>query len=203
MEMSRLPALTPDDLDHEQKRLRENLMSGLRAKAPRKFPLENPDGSLNGPFNVLLYNAAIGEQVQQLGNLLRFESKLPGQLREVAILTVAQHWRSNYEWFAHVVFAEREGVDAAAIAAIKQGKEPEDNADWATVHRLVSEFLNTARVSDDTYKAAIEKFGEPAMVELVTLAGYYCMISAILNVFEIPVPDGETPPFGDAVLQKP
>jgi 4-carboxymuconolactone decarboxylase len=200
MQMSRLPNLTPDDLDDAQKRLHENLTSGLRAKAPRKFPLENPDGSLNGPFNALLYNATIGEQVQQLGNLLRFESKLPGQLREVAILTVAQHWRSNYEWFAHVVFAEREGVDAAAIAEIK---EPEDNADWATAHRLVSEFLNTTRVSDETYKAAIEKFGEPATVELVTLAGYYCMISAILNVFEVPVPDGEIPPFGGAALQTP
>ena len=85
----------------------------------------------------------------------------------------------------------------AAIAAIKEGKAPEDNEEWALVHRLVSEFLATARVSDETYTQAIDAFGEAATVELVILSGYYCMISGVLNVFEVDMPPGEEPPFGD------
>lgn len=194
--MSRLPYLPKDKLNAAQLELHEKLTGGLRAKAPRKFPLENDDGSLNGPFNVLLYNPEVGDLVQQLGHRLRFASTMSGQLREVAIMTVAQHWRANYEWFAHYVFAEREGVSEATLALIKEGKEPTDNEEWALVHRLTTEFLKNARVTDATYKAAVDKFGEPGAVELVTVAGYYCMISAILNVFEIPVPPGEESPFG-------
>lgn len=194
--MSRLTMLPKDALNEAQLRLHGNLTGGKRAKAPRKFPLENEDGSLNGPFNVLLHNPEIGDCVQKLGNQLRFESRLSGQLREIAILTVAQHWRSNYEWFAHSLIAQKEGVSDAAIAAIKEGKAPEDNEDWALVHRLVSEFLETARVSDETYRQAVAAFGEAATVELTILAGYYCMISGILNVFEVDMPPGEEPPFG-------
>lgn len=196
--MSRLPLLPKSDLNQDQLELHGELVSGLRAKAPRKFPLENADGSLNGPFNVLLYNPVLGQHVQRLGNLLRFESALPGDLREIAILTTARHWRSNYEWFAHETFARREGVDDEAIAAIKSGAGPRGNTDWAAVHGLVSEFLETSRVDDKTFAEAVEKFGETATVELVTVTGYYCLISALLNVFEIPVPDGEEAPFGDA-----
>jgi len=195
--MSRLTMLPKDALNDAQLRLHRNLTGGKRAKAPRKFPLENEDGSLNGPFNVLLHNPEIGDWVQKLGNQLRFESRLSGQLREVAILTAGQHWRSNYEWFAHSIIAQKEGVSDEAIAAIKEGKAPPDNEEWALVHRLVSEFLKTARVSDETYKQAIASFGEAATVELTILAGYYCMISGILNVFEVDMPPGEEPPFGD------
>lgn len=194
--MSRLPMLSEADLDADQKRLHEALTGSERAKAPRRFPLANDDGSLNGPFNALLYSPEVGDAAQTLGALLRFESSLPADLREVAILTVARHWRADYEWFAHAIIAEREGLDPATIEAIKAGKEPSDGADRALVHRFVSELLENKRVSDETYAAAVEKLGEKGCVELVVLAGYYCMISGVLNVFEVDMPPGETPPFG-------
>ena len=194
--MSRLPMLTKDQLNEAQRRLHDNLTGGERAKAPRKFPLENEDGSLNGPFNVYLYKPEIGDVVQKLGHELRFASDLSGQLREVAIITVAQHWRSNYEWFAHSLIAQKEGVSDEAIAMIKDGKAPTGNDEWALVHRLVSEFLKTTRVSDATYGQAIKAFGEAATSELVILAGFYCMVSGVLNVFEVGMPPGEELPFG-------
>jgi len=194
--MSRLPLMAKDQLDEAQKRLHDNLTGGERAKAPRKFPLENDDGSLNGPFNAYLYKPEIGDVVQKLGHELRFASELSGQLREVAIITVAQHWRSNYEWFAHSLIAQKEGVSDEAIATIKDGKEPTGNDEWALVHRLVTEFLKTARVSDVTYAQAIKVFGVPATVELTILAGFYCMVSGVLNVFEVDMPPGEESPFG-------
>lgn len=193
--MFRLPLLPKDALNEAQLRLHENLVGGKRAKVPRKLPLENQDGSLNGPFNVLLYKPELGDLVQKLGNLLRFESDLSGPLREAAILTVAQHWRSDYEWFAHSIIAEKEGVSAEAIAAIKDGHAPGDE-ELALVHRLVSEFLRNARVSDATYDAAAARFGKAATVELTILVGYYCIISGVLNVFEVDMPPGEEPPFG-------
>jgi hypothetical protein len=35
------------------------------------------------------------------------------------------------------------------------------------------------------------------MVELVAICGYYTLISFLLNAFEVPLPDGATPAWGD------
>ena len=89
--MSRLPMLMKAQLNEAQLRLHDNLTGGERAKAPRKFPLENEDGSLNGPFNVL--HVSIRRSAtwfRSWGTKLRFASELSdGQLREVAIITVS------------------------------------------------------------------------------------------------------------------
>jgi 4-carboxymuconolactone decarboxylase len=47
------------------------------------------------------------------------------------------------------------------------------------------------------YKNAIEALGEIAVVELATLIGYYIMVSINLNVFRVPLPPGEDPPFDE------
>ena len=51
------------------------------------------------------------------------------------------------------------------------------------------------RISDATYAAAVDAFGETGLVELVTTVGYYCLISVTLNAFEIPLPDDWDDPF--------
>ena len=35
------------------------------------------------------------------------------------------------------------------------------------------------------------------MVELVSICGYYTLISFLLNTFEVPLPDGATPAWSD------
>jgi len=195
--MNRLPLLTEGELDAEQKRLHQSITSGARARTPRQFPLTNPDGSLNGPFNALLYNPRLGNAVQELGAMLRFGSNLPGTMREAAILTVAQHWRANYEWFAHAMIARKEGISDADIAAIKAGRAPHDNRDLALVQRFATELIKTGRVGKDTYAKASDKLGLETLVELVVLVGYYGLVSGLLNTFEVTIPDGEESPFGD------
>lgn len=196
--MSRLRLLREEQLDAEQKRLHQSITSGARARAPRQFPLSNPDGSLNGPFNALLYNPRLGNAVQELGSILRFGSNLSGPQRETAILTVARHWRASYEWFAHALIARKEGVSEADIAAIKAGEEPRDDKSLALVQRFVAELLETGRAAAPVYNEASARFGEETLVELTVLAGYYGLISGLLNVFEVEIPEGEEPPFAEA-----
>ena len=45
-------------------------------------------------------------------------------------------------------------------------------------------------VDDETYAAATELLGEQGMVELVSTAGYYCLISMLLNLFDVALPEG-------------
>lgn len=196
--MSRLPVLTSDQLNPGQKRVYDNITGDVRRQRARGQRKSDDDGTLGGPFNALLYAPEVGDAVQKLGAALRFESSLPGHLRELAILMVAQRWRANYEWHAHAPIAAREGLDDAVIAAVKAGRTPGAQADVQCIHRFVTELMDTRRVGDETYTQTRALIGEQGLVELIALVGYYAIISGLLNSFEVGVPEGAPLPFGDA-----
>ena len=195
--MSRLSVLAPDSLSPEQKRVYERIAGDKRRQQTRRFRMVDDDGALTGPFNALLYSPAVGDAVQQLGGALRFNSTLPGHLRELAILLVAQRWRANYEWYAHAPIAAREELGEAVIEAVKAGKTPENAPDDVRgVHSFVRELVETRRVCDETYGETCALIGEQGLVELISVVGYYTLLAGLLNTFEIGVPDGEELPFG-------
>ena len=39
--------------------------------------------------------------------------------------------------------------------------------------------------------------GEQGVVELIAIIGYYTLIGNMLNVFQVALPEGETPPFSE------
>ncbi|MHA1165008.1 MAG: carboxymuconolactone decarboxylase family protein [Alphaproteobacteria bacterium] len=196
--MSRLPILTPGQLNTGQKQLYDKISGDKRRQQTRRFRMIGEDDTLTGPFNALLYAPEVGDCVQQLGAALRFESTLAGHLRELAILMVARRWRANYEWYAHAPIAAREELGDAVIEAVKSGEVPEDAPDDVLcIHRFVSELVETRRVSDETYHQTRMHVGEQGLVELISIVGYYSLLAGLLNCFEVGVPEGETPPFGD------
>ncbi|MFQ5953595.1 MAG: carboxymuconolactone decarboxylase family protein [Kiloniellales bacterium] len=180
--MERLPPLDPAKLTDRQKRLFDKIAGG-------------PRGGVAGPFNVLLRCPGVADPVQELGRYLRFEGVLPGPLRELAILVTARFWTAQYEWYAHARIAREEGVDGSVIEAIADDTTP----DLATpqeiaVYNFCRELHADRMVSDECYTQAVDTLGPEAVIELTVLAGYYAMISMILNTFEIPLPDGVAPP---------
>ena len=48
-------------------------------------------------------------------------------------------------------------------------------------------------MSDQTFQAAKDKFGERGIVDLVGVSGYYGLVSMLLNVDRYPLPDGVQP----------
>jgi 4-carboxymuconolactone decarboxylase len=74
------------------------------------------------------------------------------------------------------------------IAAVRGGARP-DGLDprCAAIHDFSFELLRTSgRVADETYEAARRALGEPAVVELTAIVGYYTLVAYTLNVFRIP-----------------
>jgi 4-carboxymuconolactone decarboxylase len=49
-------------------------------------------------------------------------------------------------------------------------------------------------VSDVTYKAALDKFGERGIIDLIAVSGYYVLVSMTLNVDRTPAPGDGKPP---------
>jgi 4-carboxymuconolactone decarboxylase len=156
--------------------------------------LDGPRTSAGGPFNVMLRSPVMGDHAQELGAQVRFNSSLEPALREMAILMAARHWTSEYEWYAHKRAALAEGLDAGLVAAIAAGERPSRmSANEATLHRFVSELLETKRVGDETFAAAKAAFGEQGVVDIVFTLGYYTLVSMLLNVDDHPLPPGVTP----------
>ncbi len=196
--MARLPVLKPDSLNPDQKALYDKIAGDKRRQKTRRFKMTVGDGTLTGPFNALLFSPKVGDAVQQLGGALRFDSSLPGHLRELAILMVAARWRANYEWYAHAPIAAREELDDAIIEAVKTGEVPDQAPDDVlNIHRFVSELVETRRVSAETYQDTLEVIGEQGLVELISVVGYYSLLAGLLNTFEIGLPEGEDLPFGE------
>lgn len=177
----RFKPLTYDQLTPEQQTMVGDLVPGQR-------------GGLSGPFNVLLRSPEMGELVQKLGGQLRFHSMLPGNLRELAIIITARYWNAQYEWYTHRGFAIEEGISTATADAIASGKRPRSlKPDERIVYNFCTELLNRKTVTDGTFQAAIDKFGERSVVELTALVGFYNLVSLILNVDRYPLPDGVKP----------
>ncbi len=180
--MGRLPPLDPVALSAGQKALYDKIMSG-------------PRGRVAGPLEAMVLCPVAGEPLQELGGRLRFGGVLPGKLRELAILVAARFWTAQFEWYAHARIACDEGLDDAVVAAIAEGAAPalatpEEN----TVYTFCRELHETHGVGAATYAAAVETLGQEAVIELTVLSGYYTTVSMILNTFEIPLPEGVTPP---------
>ncbi|HET7032333.1 MAG TPA: carboxymuconolactone decarboxylase family protein [Casimicrobiaceae bacterium] len=177
----RFKPLAFDEMTPAQKTMVEHLLAG-------------PRGGVNGPFNVLLRSPEIGDLGQEFGASTRFKSSLPQKLYELAILVTARHWTSQYEWQAHHRSALQAGLSPAIADAIAQGRRPASmQKDEEAVYNFVSELLNTKRVSDATFAAAKNTFGERGVVDIVAVTGWYNIVSMLLNVDRYPVLEGTQP----------
>ena len=94
--------------------------------------------------------------------------------------------------------AERAGVKPATIRDLHQGRPPKSAPkDERAIYDFVQELYQSRRVSDKTYKRVSALLGEAATVQLVGILGYYVLISMILNVVRMPLPEGEPLPFAE------
>jgi 4-carboxymuconolactone decarboxylase len=152
------------------------------------------------PANVLAWLASpeLAQRAQHLGAFLRYDTSLGPRSSELAILVVARHWSSAYEWAIHAGEAARAGLGEAAIAALGAGRRPDlDSPVEEAVYEVATELVAGAGLADATFTRAEAALGRRALVELVGLVGYYTMVAMTLNAFEVPVPEGtpQLPPF--------
>jgi 4-carboxymuconolactone decarboxylase len=146
----------------------------------------------------MLRSPGIGMLIQRLGEEIRFRSSIPPRLNEMAILITARHYTSQYEWYAHHKLAMENGLDPAVSKAIAEGRRPDRMGPDETLVYDFSTALHAQHgVSDATYKAVLERFGERGVVDLIAVNGFYCLVSFMLNVDRTPLPAGEQLPLGD------
>jgi 4-carboxymuconolactone decarboxylase len=188
MSASRLPYLRRDDLDSDGLRVWDGV-TGSRGDG-----LVNAEGGLIGPFNAFLHAPGVGRRLSALGAAVRFETSLSRRVSELVIITVGARWQAEFEWWAHVPMAREHGVPEAVIEAIARGEDPPlQAADEQAAYAVARQLTTAGQVSQDAYDAAQRLFGDAGMVELISLCGYYTLISFLLNGCGVPLPPGATP----------
>lgn len=178
----RTPRRSPGELSPEQRELHDRIASGPR-RAQALVPLVDDHERLLGPFGLMLDSPRIGTAVQAVGAALRSDADLPPLLRELAVLTVAAHHRSDFEWRAHEAAALAAGATAQQLQAVLDGA-PVDGLDDATAAgvALVRAVLVHGDVDDVPFEAAVGQLGRPTASALVWLVGYYAMLATALRV---------------------
>ena len=174
----RLPPIPAEAMTPEQKRVADGITSG-------------PRGGLRGPFPAMLRSPVVAERFQMLGEYLRFNSSIPTALNELAILITAREWSAQYEWYAHHLLAMKAGLPAEVAAAVAEGRKPDGmDADQALVWEFCTEMHRTKAVSDATYAAVKDRFGERGVIDLIAVSGYYVAVAMTLNIAQVPLPPG-------------
>jgi alkylhydroperoxidase family enzyme len=189
---ARIPKLIPDALDADQRALYDAIAGGRRAQGPQLFRLTDAGGCLEGPFNAFLLQPRLGSALQALGSAVRYETGLDDRCREIAILVVAAHWRSAFEWYAHEAVARAAGLTDAELTAILDSDHETLTEREAVDARTAAALAAQGDLDDAEYRAAAAALGEDGLFELLTLVGYYATLALQLRVFRIPAPE-QTP----------
>ena len=189
---TRFPVIQPEQMNAEQKKLFDTIVSGPRAQ---NYGGEAAKRVLSGgPFNAWMRSPEFGMRIQAVGEHIRFKSSIPKHLNELAILVTAREWTSQYEWFAHHALAMKAGLDPKIADAIAAGKRPDTmKEDEAAIYDFCIQLHRNKKVDDAAFNRVKALFGEQGVIDLVGVSGYYVAVSMTLNVAEVPVPDGSVP----------
>ena len=175
--MARLPAVTRDQLAAEDHEYFDSIV-GTR-------------GSIRGPYGVLLHSPKLAARVADTGAFVRYEFSIPEALKETVIIATAREMRSQYEFSAHAKLARTAGVSDETIKAIATGTAPAGlSGDEALLVGYVHELLQDHKVTEATYKALVDRFGEQDTIHLAVLVGHYLLVAQVLCTLDVELGEG-------------
>lgn len=180
----RTDSLLPDQMSPEQRDLYEAIAHGPRAQGPQHFALMDDEGRLAGPFGDFLLSPRVGNALQALGSILRYETDLSDRARELAILTVAARHRSAFEQESHEAVALALGFKQEELDAIRREDMAPFHGHESQVGQTVLALLD-GDLDESTWEMAEETLGPRTVFELVTLVGYYSTLALQLRVFRV------------------
>ena len=149
---------------------------------PRIAPLP-PEGdhpALN-IFRTLARNEPLSRGFLKLGGHLLSGGVLPARERELVILRVGWKAGSEYEFGQHTTIGKAAGLTDEEVARLADCGAGE----WATADQalvdMVDELCADDVVSESTWGALRQRWDETQVLELLVLAGYYRLVSGMLN----------------------
>lgn len=153
----------------------------------------DPEGGtyagIRGPGCIRLHSPELLVRSVPVSRYVRFDSGIPEDVRELAILVTGRAFDSQFEWTAHEPAALKAGVPKSTVDIVRD-RLPTDGLPEAhdviiTLGRRLWEERKT--VPKDLYKRAMDLFGPKMLVDILWLMGNYAWTAALIATFDIQV----------------
>jgi 4-carboxymuconolactone decarboxylase len=137
-------------------------------------------------FRTLTVHDELSSRMRVLGAGILGHGRIEPREREIIVLRTCALAGAEYEWGVHVVaFARPAGLTDQQIASTVTGDEGVwSNGDWLLI-RLADEIHETCGVSEELWAALAQRYRDDQLLELVVIAGWYRLISAVINAVGI------------------
>ena len=166
---NRLPAIKREDLDDTGKKL-------FDAKGVSDF---------FGPGSIRLYSLPVAENAETANDFLRHKAGIDPRIVQLVILVTAREADCAYVWNAHEPQAVKAGLPKETIDIVRYRKPIVGLAEKdAAIIQLGREVLEKHHVNAATVAHALALFGEPGLVNIVSLMGDYASTEVLLNAFD-------------------
>ncbi|MGD0965878.1 MAG: hypothetical protein ABSA57_18485 [Candidatus Acidiferrales bacterium] len=193
---NRFPVVKREDLDDEGKKIFDEVNRGLplpNGEVPAGFlPTGTPQP------RVRLWDPQLAKLSDDLGHYLKYDTRLPDRLLEIAILVTAYEMGNQYEWTQWERFgrnpADPRHIEQSTIDIIKYDKPVADLGEKeAAIVRFGRELIGQRKVSSDTFAEVLRLFGRKGTVDLVWTMAFYTIAGAELTVFDQQLQVGQKP----------
>jgi len=168
--LSRLPPVTPEDLDEEGRRLLAERPPVTPGPGPTHVTNYSPrDRSLGIPSGV---NSPVGPRYFQL-----------------AVLIIAREIDQQYEWSSHEPAGLRQGLEQSVIDVVKYNRDVAGLSDKdATLITFGRTLYRDHRVSSELWQKMIGHFGRQHTVQLMMIMGDYFRVGFMMNAIDQHLP---------------
>ena len=166
----RFPLLRRDELDVPTREMFDRVVGADQTAAPR------------GPVGMTFNSPAFVDPVQQINTALRSDGSLGTRLAEIVITTTGREMNSQYQWIVHGAGAARAGAGQEVLNAIRNDGELSDLEENDRIAiAFIRELFRDDAVSQQTFAAAVNRFGARGTIEIAALAGDYLMMTTVYN----------------------
>jgi 4-carboxymuconolactone decarboxylase len=173
-EPSRIKDIPEQEMTAAQKKVFADLVAGR--------------GKLLTPYKIWIHSPKLAAAMETIGTFLNKASSLSEREVELVICIIANHWRGEYVWAAHVNICLELGYKPAVFSAMRAGQTPLfDNERERAIYDLASSAMAPGGGADEVYERADKLLGRDGIAEVLCLLGYYSSVAMGMKLHRVPV----------------
>jgi 4-carboxymuconolactone decarboxylase len=171
----RIKEIPENELTPEQAKVFKDLVAGR--------------GRLLTPYKIWIHSPKLAAALETIGTFLNKASSLTEREVELTICIVANHWKGEYVWAAHVKMCRDLGFPQEVFDAISAGQAPRlENGRERAVYDLAMIAMAPGGGSDEVFERAERLLGRNGIAEVIALLGYYSSVAMGMKLHRVPVP---------------
>jgi 4-carboxymuconolactone decarboxylase len=173
-ELNRIKEIPQDEMTAEQRKVLTDVAAGR--------------GKVSTPYKIWIHSPKLAAALGMLGTFLNKASSLSEREVQFTICIIANHWKGEYVWAAHVKHCLDLGFQQSVFDAIRSGQTPKiDDERERALYDLAKIAMEPGGGSDEVFIRAEKLLGRNGIAEVLALLGYYSAFSMGMKLHRVPV----------------